>query len=1026
MGVFAWVTLATNDSYSLGALVLGHSLRRVGTPHDLVVLVTPGVSASMRDRLSSVFTLVQEVNLLDSRDEANLALLERPELGITFTKLHCWRLTQYEKCVFLDADTLVLKNSDELFEREELSAAPDPGWPDCFNSGVFVYRPSLDTFNALIKFALSKGSFDGGDQGLLNLFFSDWATKDISRHLPFIYNMVSTATYSYLPAYKAFGESAKIAHFIGSNKPWLQYFDSETRLVRPPQGSEHLQRLLQLWWDIFCSTVHPSLSPDMLGLAGALAQMTLGVPRSAEQTAFEEHMRKQAWEQGNMDYMGRDSFDNIWRKITETLAEAPPKPETQKAATGEVPTIKPIPEPIPLLSELAEPKSTTLPSTGADETPGITSSATKPTEPTLLMTQDSEPSLPKSAAPSVPSVPPEGPTPSPSPGDQVKVEQTVPHTPLVTEATPPTSPPVTASTADNRALTVDVSPLETPPLGSTPEKPLSDTQIPAPATQTVQVSESPVQAEAVYVSEQETKSTESKELPVPTQGIPSAIPAETKPTEDLSASQETLPAQKSPVSQPSPTQENPPASVALSSPVPSSLQEVPVIPSIPQVPLTQESLSAVSAPLASIPEPSQVPEVPVTSSNAQAPPAQESASASIPEPSPTPEVPVTPTLVHVPLTQESSSGSLPLASTPEPSPVSEVPATLSVAQVPPIQESSSVPVPPVSTPEQSPVASPIPQQPPPIQEVPADLTVPQQAASTEEALATPVTKHVEQKEPSSVQQHLPPTPPASPDSVETKPVLASPSTQAPVSSEKTEVKQREQKGSPPADKTESHSESAAEDIHQKPTAPVQASTTIDKTKPTLSETSPVIEKQDPEPTPTADQKVGPPVPPSPGLLPSAPAETAPTAAPPPSKPAPAEPPSPAPSSKSKEPPKTPTPAKAEGPAPTAPSKTQSSPVQDAPKKATEAKSSTGEKEGSAPSAQSKPEESPKSVPSKPSVSESPPSTPEASPSDQAPVPPKRRGHKGVGTAPPDQGAASKPAAQSPQSKGPKPGQKSKK
>jgi glycogenin glucosyltransferase len=55
----------------------------------------------------------------------------------------------------------VLKNSDELFEREELSAAPDPGWPDCFNSGVFVYRPSLDTFNALIKFALSKGSFDG-------------------------------------------------------------------------------------------------------------------------------------------------------------------------------------------------------------------------------------------------------------------------------------------------------------------------------------------------------------------------------------------------------------------------------------------------------------------------------------------------------------------------------------------------------------------------------------------------------------------------------------------------------------------------------------------------------------------------------------------------------------------------------------------------------------------------------------------------------------------------------------------------
>lgn len=62
---------------------------------------------SYREKLRQVFDLVQEVNILDSRDEANLRLLKRPELGITFTKLHCWRLTQFDKCVFLDADTLV-------------------------------------------------------------------------------------------------------------------------------------------------------------------------------------------------------------------------------------------------------------------------------------------------------------------------------------------------------------------------------------------------------------------------------------------------------------------------------------------------------------------------------------------------------------------------------------------------------------------------------------------------------------------------------------------------------------------------------------------------------------------------------------------------------------------------------------------------------------------------------------------------------------------------------------------------------
>lgn len=55
----------------------------------------------------------------------------------------------------------VLSNIDELFEREELSAAPDPGWPDCFNSGVFVFRPSNETHEKLLAFCSENGSFDG-------------------------------------------------------------------------------------------------------------------------------------------------------------------------------------------------------------------------------------------------------------------------------------------------------------------------------------------------------------------------------------------------------------------------------------------------------------------------------------------------------------------------------------------------------------------------------------------------------------------------------------------------------------------------------------------------------------------------------------------------------------------------------------------------------------------------------------------------------------------------------------------------
>lgn len=42
------MTLATNDSYSLGALVLANSLKQVGTKHQLAVLVTPGITSAMR------------------------------------------------------------------------------------------------------------------------------------------------------------------------------------------------------------------------------------------------------------------------------------------------------------------------------------------------------------------------------------------------------------------------------------------------------------------------------------------------------------------------------------------------------------------------------------------------------------------------------------------------------------------------------------------------------------------------------------------------------------------------------------------------------------------------------------------------------------------------------------------------------------------------------------------------------------------------------------------------------------------
>uniref|UniRef100_A0A665TA15 glycogenin glucosyltransferase n=1 Tax=Echeneis naucrates TaxID=173247 RepID=A0A665TA15_ECHNA len=313
----AFVTLATTESYCMGATVVAKSLRRHGTTRSVVAMVTPNVSQKLG--LQSVFDEVIVVDVLDSEDRLRLALLRRPELGVTFTKIHCWTLTHYTKCVFLDADTLVLCNVDELFERDELSAAPDAGWPDCFNSGVLVLRPSLNTHAKLVEHALHHGSFDGGDQGLLNSFFSDWPVDDISKRLPFVYNLSASAIYSYLPAFQQFGASAKIVHFLGPAKPWSSGGGGgggdDNNSV-----SHAMRRFVSLWWKEYVSDTTPSAPEKRPTIQdrGKPHQVPACLHHT-EISLYNEISHRRQWEAGQADYMGRDAFKNIQKKLDHFL-----------------------------------------------------------------------------------------------------------------------------------------------------------------------------------------------------------------------------------------------------------------------------------------------------------------------------------------------------------------------------------------------------------------------------------------------------------------------------------------------------------------------------------------------------------------------------------------------------------------------------------------------------------------------------------------------------------------------------------
>ncbi|KAH9376114.1 hypothetical protein HPB48_012825 [Haemaphysalis longicornis] len=91
------------------------------------------------------------------RDELGFPARAVDDVACSYTKLHAWRLLHLSKGVFLDADTLVLSNCDELFERRELSAVPLRGWPDLFDTGVFVFQPSEKTYGTVSAHRAPKG-----------------------------------------------------------------------------------------------------------------------------------------------------------------------------------------------------------------------------------------------------------------------------------------------------------------------------------------------------------------------------------------------------------------------------------------------------------------------------------------------------------------------------------------------------------------------------------------------------------------------------------------------------------------------------------------------------------------------------------------------------------------------------------------------------------------------------------------------------------------------------------------------------
>jgi glycogenin glucosyltransferase len=245
---YAYTTILCNgEGYLPGVEALGSSLAATGTSVPRVLLTTPEIRPMTRERLGAQGWTIREVEPIPNPNPATQQML--PRFGAAYTKLRAWQLGDFDRVVLLDADTIVLQNVDDLFDRPEIAAAPDFFLPDRFSSGVMVLEPREATFDRMIQALSQASSYDGGDQGFLNVFFANWYAMGVEHRLPVGYNMAHFI-YQFMRAHPSTWEKLKgeikIVHYL-VQKPW--------------RSRSTLTGASEVWWDAYFH-VHPEKAQD--------------------------------------------------------------------------------------------------------------------------------------------------------------------------------------------------------------------------------------------------------------------------------------------------------------------------------------------------------------------------------------------------------------------------------------------------------------------------------------------------------------------------------------------------------------------------------------------------------------------------------------------------------------------------------------------------------------------------------------------------------------------------------------------
>ena len=225
----AYVAFLCNEGMLLPTLVLVRSIKATGTKADVVVMVTDGVPAKARAQLVAEGASIVDAPATPYPFKVTSGR-KKMFKHCRYAKIHLWGLVSYGRVIYLDADTMLVRNIDSLFtmplpvgpildERKGYSGsvrgllAVHDQFADIFNSGVMVLQPSRHAINGMLKVYMTTKSYNIGDQGFLNEFWK--------RNVNYL-----TGEYNYLTwlAETTWGKTIyaqrAVMHYTAEVKPW--------------------------------------------------------------------------------------------------------------------------------------------------------------------------------------------------------------------------------------------------------------------------------------------------------------------------------------------------------------------------------------------------------------------------------------------------------------------------------------------------------------------------------------------------------------------------------------------------------------------------------------------------------------------------------------------------------------------------------------------------------------------------------------------------------------------------------------